>query len=401
MSNTKWAAIIYGRTYEVDFRLLSMPQNFESDDEKWAMKHISATMQSANKLPQHPRWSLFRNERFCIIGVTCMVEELIGSMTNELQTDYIRDFAGRTLYIFVGYVTQIYEEKLTPLSIPSYSSESLELFKPVYDHAKEKWYEKSHDPKHREPIRSEYEALQYISQDQDEPYKDQDELDTDLGNLNNDPEKAFIWPDEENFKQSLWQLASKSVEPTSLCFGLTSSRSYENSAFLNGTVPGLDAKIEIDKSKPKETIDKHNYQKPLDTSDIDFDNSRSQKSSSGFDLVSVLSSWLEDPKKITILGSGGVLVITMALALFRFGIGQSFLIGGAVTSVGIAFIQKMKESLDSDTLNDSKLQPTEDLLADYGVKFKQKVNKEEAQSNTQKESDPRQDNQANNPFENF
>ncbi len=372
MSNTKWAAIVYGRTYEVDFRLLSIPQNFESDDEKWAMKHIRATMQSVNKLPQHPRWSLFRNDKYCIIGVTCMVEELIGSMTNELQTDYIRDFAGRALYVFVGYVTQIDGEKLTPLSIPPYSSESLELFKPVYDYAKAKWFEKSHDPKHREPIRSEYEALQHISQD--EFYKDHDELDAGIGNLNYDSEQAWIWPDEENFKQSLWQLASQSVKTISLCFGLPSSRSFENSAFLDGTVPSLDEKIEIDKSKPKETIDKHNYKKPLDTSDIDFDNSRSQKSSSGFN---------------------------MALSLLRFGIGQIFLIGGAITSVGVAFIQKTNESLDSDTLNDSKLQPTEDLLTDYGVKFKQKVKNEEAQSNTQKESDLRQENQANNPFENF
>ncbi|NJN08167.1 MAG: hypothetical protein HC815_09270 [Richelia sp. RM1_1_1] len=68
----QWSALVYGRTYEVDFRLIAMPEDFNDEDKKWALKYILGTTRSPEKLPEQPRWSLFKNDKYCVVGVTAL-----------------------------------------------------------------------------------------------------------------------------------------------------------------------------------------------------------------------------------------------------------------------------------------------------------------------------------------
>ena len=43
MFQSKWAAIVYSRTYEVDFRFIVLPKAFTEKDKKWAEKYILGT----------------------------------------------------------------------------------------------------------------------------------------------------------------------------------------------------------------------------------------------------------------------------------------------------------------------------------------------------------------------
>ena len=100
-----WSVIVYGRTKEVDYRFLVIPNDFQIEEQNWARKYIHGTTVYPEKLPGNPRWSLFKNHKHCVFGVTCMVKELVGS---ERKYEYMaKDAGGRSLYIFVGYVAQI------------------------------------------------------------------------------------------------------------------------------------------------------------------------------------------------------------------------------------------------------------------------------------------------------
>ena len=90
MSNYKWASIVYSRTYEVDFRLLAVPENFNANDKQWSLDYILATTRSAKELSEKPRWSLFNNSKYCVIGVTCMLRDLI-SQDSQISEDMTKD----------------------------------------------------------------------------------------------------------------------------------------------------------------------------------------------------------------------------------------------------------------------------------------------------------------------
>ncbi|NEP81102.1 MAG: hypothetical protein F6K39_24870 [Okeania sp. SIO3B3] len=100
-----WSVIIYGRTKEADFRFLAIPEDFTPEDRYWASKYIHGSTVYPEKLKENPRWSLFKNHKHCVIGVTCMVKDLIGS---DRRYDYMtEDASRRSIYIFVGYVVKI------------------------------------------------------------------------------------------------------------------------------------------------------------------------------------------------------------------------------------------------------------------------------------------------------
>ena len=84
MFDEQWAAIVYGRSYHLDFRIIAVPEDFTKRDIDWAMPYILATTRRANKLITHPRWSLFKNESHCVVGVTCMVRDLICQLGADL-----------------------------------------------------------------------------------------------------------------------------------------------------------------------------------------------------------------------------------------------------------------------------------------------------------------------------
>jgi hypothetical protein len=213
MSN--WAPIVFGRTYEVDFRFIATPRDFTAQEQTWAEKHILVTTRSAEKLREEPlRWSVFKNEGICLIGVTCMASALSENMTQDSKQ--------RQLYIFVGYVSRNPSAGFPPMDI--------KLFKPNYKYVRQKWNEQPYNKFRNEPIRTEYnEHLPEIGKASN--------IDEEYFCLNQTNSQIVrVWPDNERNRQHLWQVASQ-VQSVSLCLGLASKKDalLNASPFLNIT----------------------------------------------------------------------------------------------------------------------------------------------------------------------
>ena len=202
-----WSVIVYGRTKEADYRFLAIPNDFEIEEQNWARKYIHGTTVKQEELPGKPRYSLFKNHKHCVFGVTCMVEELIASERGYERM--AKDASGRSLYIFVGYVAQI-NENFNPLNILP-DLENIEFFKSEYllISLKESWHLKDYE---------------VINKKIDEyPYKLELNYSTvteSIGSIDKfiPPEfipclegenKAFICPNLPEYKQNLWENCCK------------------------------------------------------------------------------------------------------------------------------------------------------------------------------------------------
>lgn len=244
MSEPKWAAIVYGRSYYLDFRLIAVPEDFTQRKIDWALEHIVATTRTADKLSAHPRWSLFKDKTHCIIGITCMVRDLLGNLSHQAGQDLSQDNCGRPLYVFVGYSTRLAEHQKSTHFFP-YTGNNLEIFQPLYQYVQQQWQVKKYDQNHSQAIATNYQKLL---------------IKENLNHFNNDkyfninhqyrvPERIFLWQDLEILRQKLWFKALDCQQPLSICLGATKQKDLITSPFVNGTAEDLDEFIIKEKIK--------------------------------------------------------------------------------------------------------------------------------------------------------
>ena len=236
MYESKWAGIVYGRSYNLDFRLIAIPEDFTINETHWALEHIIPTTRAAGKLPHHPRWSLFKNEHYCIVGVTCMVRDLIGADHKSGGENLTKDAQGRPLYIFVGYGVKLNKRKYI-INVPAYGGNNLEIFKPLYQYVQDQWRVKDSGLNRKKTVLTNYQKLSFSR------IKPQTDLDPNLAEQLNCqtkyPSKIFLWQDFQQWESKLWTTAAICKKPTSLCLGLASKQHLVKSPFLNGTVANI------------------------------------------------------------------------------------------------------------------------------------------------------------------
>jgi len=214
----RWAAIVYGRTYHLDFRFITVPHNFTAEDLNWASQYIVATTQQARNLSGSPRWSLFKNSNFCVVGVTTTIKDLIG--------DTVKDNQGRPLYIFVGYVAQISSQPKIE-NLPAYSS-SLDNFKILYQEIEPVWLIRNYDPQSRHPTASQYHPLTFHN-----PEIPIDRHQVPLLNQGSKYlHKIYLWPNFSHQNSLLWQTSARCLDSTSICLNVR-GKALVNSPFLN------------------------------------------------------------------------------------------------------------------------------------------------------------------------
>lgn len=249
----KWAAIVYSRTHEVDFRLITIPSDFNDERVSWAKKYIISTTRYPQNLPDSPYWSLFQDERHCVVGVTCVVRELLGNSLEENSEDMTKDKHKRDLFVFVGYVAQIPH--------PPIPSMNLELFKELYDnYVRPRWNEKSYEVRNLEKEGKNI-SLYEKTFDLDDCIKSPEQSPGYFFNGNND--RRFIWSVKAN--QNLWYAASQQNKPLSLCLGLFRKKYFFDGEFLNGTaldVIGDDKDINPEKLQKEKEVSPRLIQQP-------------------------------------------------------------------------------------------------------------------------------------------
>jgi hypothetical protein len=229
-----WATIIYGRTYEVDFRFLALPHDFDQAERDWTMTHIQVMTRSPEGLPNSPRWAVFKNARLCVVGIACMVRELLDRLP-ESGEDLTRDRTGRPLYTFVGYATRLENEGV---EIPAFLNGELSLFSPPYQqYVSANWWAKPYEDRSRMAVPTEYQPLQFSTAVLRPDFK------TSSWDLNlTEDEAVYLYPDTEEERQSLWAAAARQIlagQNVSLCLGLTLPRDAFRSPFLNATVADI------------------------------------------------------------------------------------------------------------------------------------------------------------------
>ena len=210
-----WAPLVYGRTYEVDYNWLVIPEDFSPEDIDWALKFVNITLQYEGKLENNPLWSLFKNEQHLVIGVSCMVAEIDPS-DDSLQK-FTKDKDGRPLYIFSGYVARVNH---LPDCIPLYRQD-ISVFKQPCQYIDELWLKK--DYQRRKPRKLGY-NLEITP-------VEGTTIDPSNENINKhypieDRTNFFsAWKDSPKNRELIWENACKYIEindDLTLCLGLFS-----------------------------------------------------------------------------------------------------------------------------------------------------------------------------------
>ena len=230
-----WSAIIYGRSYYIDFRFIALPEDFSDREKSWASRHILATLDRANKLSTHPRWSIFKNQSHCVVGVTCMVRDLLVGMEQDIVDLLSKDNRGRPLYIFVGYVTKT-DRRRQLLNFPAYADAYLQEFQNLYQYILQIWWKEEYEPDSKKPIYSKYEPLEFkhVPNHRPEVFA----LTRQLNHQAKYPELTYLWENTPQQRECLWTTTAICHQPVSLCISDRELRNLKNqtSPFLNQTV---------------------------------------------------------------------------------------------------------------------------------------------------------------------
>lgn len=232
MSKQHWAAIVYGRSYHLDFRFITIPHDFTAKEIAWASPYILATTQQARNLANYPRWSLFKNDTYCVIGVTCMVRDLLNKFKTDLVEIMTKDNLGRPLYVFVGYVTQLQSGDRPLAELPAYEGKQLDLFQPLYREIERVWLAKEYED--RQPWLSQYQLLDPTTEIL--PTIDNVHHLAQLG-INSQlkhPHQTFLWSRSTEQNRQLWLASAQCLAATSICLDIQGKPLF-NSPFLNQT----------------------------------------------------------------------------------------------------------------------------------------------------------------------
>ena len=60
---SSWAAIVYGRSYHLDFRFITLPHDFTAPKFLGHHSTLSPPLSKLENLAKFPRWSLFKKQR--------------------------------------------------------------------------------------------------------------------------------------------------------------------------------------------------------------------------------------------------------------------------------------------------------------------------------------------------
>ncbi|MDA1014418.1 MAG: hypothetical protein O3A00_08205 [Planctomycetota bacterium] len=235
-----WAPLVYGRTLNVDFRLLAIPEETSREDIDWFQRMVNGAIIYPDALRTGHRWAVFKNERYCAFGLVCMAA-LVSAKRVVVQT--------RDLYLFAGYVARIdptlypdppHHPRIPPLGIVD--QPPFTVFRTLWDYVDFLW----------DDTRTSSEEL---LSDTQKPFRPVPQLEGLLSNspivesssaLNRTPGKCAVH--SEANESLLWSEAIQSTIPTSLCLRMPDRLSARSAPFENVTIDGIESDSVIDRA---------------------------------------------------------------------------------------------------------------------------------------------------------
>lgn len=253
--STKWAPLIYGRTYEIDFRFLVIPSDFDEQIKNQVWEFIKISTRSPENLSGKPRWIFLRTTRHCIMGVTCLVRDLLNSQEKDGSEDLTRDRHGRPLYAFVGFVA----ETPVPFAIPAMD---LEIFADPYRKIMpRKWYEKYGGKSQQgvsQALRIAY-CKEFKPEEQVRLERTRPEIPFDQ--LVPKRQNTIVFWNIEDAAKILFS-ASLANQPIYLCFGNLSQKELLDSRFMSAALEEISSRQEVEKWLQHAASQPHNISNP-------------------------------------------------------------------------------------------------------------------------------------------
>ena len=251
------AALVYGRTSLVDFRILMAPEDFDAEGISWAVRHIQGTTQGAEDLAKYTRCSVFQDDAHQVIGLTCMAD--------QLSPNCNVDSFDRPLYLFVGWVSHT---PFPPLpSMLSLAAGDWSIFRDLYGVVRARWEDTDAGP----PERSSYTAVA-----EPQAFAEPSPA-TDL-QLNMDAGAVMLYP--ATIAEALWRAAGECTRPTSLCLNLSRSDHAVKGPFLNATALDLQEPRQVRRG-PKAPEEPEVLHYPAINVSFDRDKQRAQDARAG------------------------------------------------------------------------------------------------------------------------
>jgi|GEM_PF-3136208 len=354
---TEWAEIVYGRTLEVDFRFLAAPIDDQAQLLKWAEPYILASTCLPEKLFGKPRWSIIRGEHYCMIGVTCMANELIAVTSDSLYKSMGSDNHGRSLYLFTGYICRV-GRRSDKIALPAYEKLDLSLFAQSYRLVAENWAVKQYEPKARKPVNTFFrdnsfrDVIQYVVSNVDQE-------------LNTDQKYIKIFPDNDEMREKLWTQMLSSGVSSSLCLGLSRKRDVIDGPFINATMHSAISSELVSLQSTESQFE------PAKISPINVQPTTKQSSRSIADTGMLLSVFSPCIDKV-IAAAGGVVVGLGLSHAFSIPALPTTLTLGIISYVGLGLVQnisrnKMDHKLQNTPLTVDSFESKEKL---FGLKSK-------------------------------
>lgn len=260
----QYAPIVYGRTYEVDYRFLALPEDFTSADLNWAKQYIYDSLSDPDSLADHPRWVLFRDHLHCIVGIACQATQL------SSDTSITFDRVGRPFNVFVGYVASL---EFAPLPFQS-KRVSLDQFRNLYTFIQTHWKAKAYEM-------SSHTIENYTLE---LPFEDNAALRPKSAELNFNINQVLCYPEQDRYL--MLSAAIRCSEPVSVCLGFASQKKAIKGSFLNITA------LDITQVKYVEVVARH-------SSDSDPNQEQPAKNLK----LQAEENWPSDQLTITMLGA--------------------------------------------------------------------------------------------------
>lgn len=228
----EWAPIIHGRTAFIDFRpnLLAAPGYFRLEDARWAKRFILGTTAQSQHLEKGPRWAMFGNDAFLVVGMAVRAAELSRTYNTELKIADGREVPNRPLFCFVGFVARRPERPvLPPFKIADFAR--------VYEEiVARRWRQQRNDPAWEDytGTRSAPYACEVIAA---EPA------------LEIDPAAVAIYPTSDDDR--LWRVAAATRGATSVCLGVPDRSMARETPFDAVTSASVTAREMVPRKVPE------------------------------------------------------------------------------------------------------------------------------------------------------